>query len=745
MMNGRILWCAALAALAASAVETKYWVLNEAADFEKGNLKKVALRNDGRVTLAPAMLDIFDAQTPYLWAIVEDTKGILYASGGGPGTESAKLLTVDAAGKGRVVTEFDGASVYALAINSKDELFAATSPNGKVYKLTAGKPVVFYDPKQTYVWGMAFDRQDNLYLATGDQGEIHRVEPSGSGKLFFKSDESHARSIAIDKRGNVIVGTEPAGLVLRVSPDGTGFVIYQSQKREITALTVGPNDEIYVAGVGAKQSPGGSTTGVTPVAPTTSSTTPTTSTGPAGAQGQRIAVAPPPTTSVASTTISGGSEVYRISPDGTPVRVFSNGTDVIYAIAVDSKGIPWIGTGNKGGLYRLDTPYLHTKLPVLSSTQATALVARRNGGLAVATGNVGQIVGIGPGLERSGTLESEVLDVAAFSSWGRLANESRLNGGTVVFETRSGNLERPQKNWSPWAPLKDGRVASPQARFLQWRATLAGNGTQSPELRQVDVAYMAKNLPPRIEEVEGTPMNYRSSASAVPVTSMSTPVNPSTMNLPALGRSRPRTPSPPPLSPSSIPSSPLMLTYQKGSVGARWLAIDDNGDSLIYKVEIKGVSEIAWKVLREKVTDQWIAWDSTAFPDGEYQVRVTVSDAPANPPGQGLTASMESEPFTIDNTPPVITNLTAEPASTNMNVRFRVKDVLTVLAKVEYSVDGGEWMIAEPTTRLTDSKEHDYHLVIPRPGVGEILVAVRATDLNDNVATEKTVLKTTQR
>ena len=726
-MNRRILWWAALAAWALGAVETKNWVQSEAGDFEKGNLKRLALRNDGRLSLSPTMAELFDAQTPYLWTIVEDSKGTLYAAGGGPGTESAKLVAVDAAGQGRIVTQFDGASVYALALNAKDELFAATSPNGKVYKITAGKPVVFYDPKQTYVWGMAFDRQGNLFLATGDQGEIHRVEPSGSGKLFFKSDESHARSIAIDRKGNVIVGTEPAGLVLRVAADGTGFVIYQSQKREITALAVGASDEIYVAGVGTKPS----TAPAAPAAPPT---------GPSTGPSPRPAV-PPSTSSASAGTISGGSEVYRIDADGTPLRVFSSDTNVVYAVAIDAKGIPWIGTGNKGGVYRLDTPYLFTTLPVLSPTQATAMVARRNGGLAVATGNVGKIVSIGPGLERNGTIESEVLDVAAFSSWGRLTHEAKLNSGNLAFETRSGNLERPQRNWSAWTTLKDGRVASTQARFLQWRATLAGNGQQSPELRQVDVAYMAKNLAPRLEEVEGTPMNYRSSASAV---SSSSPVarSPGTLSLAALGRPRARSSSTPTLASSS---SPLALTYSKGSIGARWFAMDDNGDELTYKVEIKGSSEIAWKLLRDKVREQSVAWDSTAFPDGQYQVRVTVSDAPDNPPGQGLTAMMESEPFTIDNTPPAITNLTAEPASTNINLRFHVKDELTVLAKVEYSVDGGDWMMAEPTTRLTDSNEHDYHLLVPRPGFGEILVAVRATDSNDNVSTEKTVLKTTER
>ena len=286
------------------------------------------------------------------------------------------------------------------------------------------------------------------------------------------------------------------------------------------------------------------------------------------------------------------------------------------------------------------------------------------------------------------------------------------------------------------------RVCSTFARFLQWRATLGGNGQQSPELRKVDVAYMAKNLAPRLEEVEGTPMNYRASAGTVSSPTSPVPHSPATLSLAALGRPRARSSSSATVAPAS---SPLTLTYSKGSIGARWFAMDDNGDELTYKVEIKGASEIAWKLLRDKVREQAMAWDSTAFPDGSYQVRVTASDAPDNPPGQGLTAMMESEPFTIDNTPPVITNMTAEPASTNMNVRFHVKDELTVLAKVEYSVDGGDWVMAEPTTRLTDSNEHDYHLLVPRPGFGEILVAVRATDSNDNVSSEKTVLKTTER
>ena len=121
-----------------------------------------------------------------------------------------------------------------------DRVYAATSPDGKVYRIAAnGKPEVFYDPKAKYIWALVFDTAGNLFVATGDQGEIHRVTPDGKGTVFFKSDETHVRSLAIDAKGNLIVGTEPGGLVLRVSPAGEGFVLYQMPKREVTAVAAG--------------------------------------------------------------------------------------------------------------------------------------------------------------------------------------------------------------------------------------------------------------------------------------------------------------------------------------------------------------------------------------------------------------------------------------------------------------------------------------------------------------------------
>src|SRR5450755_107888 len=235
------------------AVETRFWEQGDRSDFEKGSLHHLSLRSDGRIFPAPEFKEIFDSSTPYLWAMGADSKGNLYAAGGGSGSGSAKLYAIDPAGQSRTFAELEGLEIHALVVDSADQVYAATDPDGKVYKIGPdGKPQVFYDPHQKYIWAMAFNGKGDLFVATGDQGEIHRVTRDGQGSVFFKTEETHARSLAIDAQDNLIVGTEPGGLILRVSPSGQGFVLYQAPKREITAVALAKDGAIYAAGVGNK-------------------------------------------------------------------------------------------------------------------------------------------------------------------------------------------------------------------------------------------------------------------------------------------------------------------------------------------------------------------------------------------------------------------------------------------------------------------------------------------------------------
>jgi hypothetical protein len=435
---------------------------------------------------------------------------------------------------------------------------------------------------------------------------------------------------------------------------------------------------------------------------------------------------PPPTLAPASSGLA-GSEVYRIDLSGQPRRVWSDAREIVYAIGFDREGRAILGTGNRGNIYRLDSEFLSTLLVNSPPTQVTSMVSAPNGALFAVTGNIGKVYQVGPEQEKDGTLESDVFDAGSFTDWGRLSWKGAPRGGAIAFQTRSGNLDRPQKNWSPWTPV-DGRIPSPSARFLQWKLTMkaAGNGA-SPDVSNVEVAYQPRNIAPVVSTIEITPANYKFQAQPLMLT-------PSTsITLPPIGGKR--NPSVPMLG-----SSSQTLPFAKGHIGARWLASDDNGDELKYTVEIRSVNETVWKKLKTDLTERYYSWDSTAFPDGEYVLRVTASDAPDNPPDRALEAQLVSEPFVIDNTPPQISGLTATAQGNKLTVKWHAADALNPIENAEYSVNGGDWKMAEPTTRLSDSQQHDYSITIDRPQ-GEVTVAVRVSDRFENQSVASTVVR----
>ncbi len=700
------------------AVDTKTWEQGSMEDFDQGTLHHLSLSSDGRLTVAPRLTEVYDSSLAVLWSVARDSKGTIYTGGGSLGGERAKLFSIDSQGRGKVLAELDGIAVQAIAIDRQDRVYAATSPDGKVYRVDAsGKAEVFYDPKTKYIWALAFAKNGDLYVATGDRGEIHRVTPVGAGSVFFRTEEAHARSMVVDAADNLIVGTEPSGLIMRVTPAGgagQGFVLYQAPKREITAVAVGPDGAIYAVGAGSRTT--------TPVAAPASvgappQPAPQVPTPPGLVQIVGPTPIPAPLPILSSQAVAGGSEIYRIQSDGYPRRIWSHSQDLVYALAFDAQGRLLAGTGNHGNLYRIDSDYSYTRLLNVEPTQITGLLRAPEGRVYAVTGNIGQVIAIGPELEASGTFESDVLDAGGFSYWGHVGKQPEAAEATVI-ETRSGNLGRAQRNWSAWAALNQGRVTSPPARFLQYRATLNGNAA----LDEVGIAYEMKNVAPVVAQVEITPPNYRFPAPAA--TAATTSPSP-TLVLPPIQRH--------PAQSSIVSSDPgtPALTFAKGQIGARWLAEDDNGDALHFRVEIRGVNETAWQLLRDKVRERYLSWDSTAYADGKYVLRITAIDAPSNPPDQALTGLRESDPFLIDNTPPEIT--------WTGPLQFHVKDALSTLGKAEYSVNGGDWIVVEPTTRLTDSEEHDYRIALSASPANGMTLAVRVEDAFGNQAVAKKV------
>src|SRR5213079_1619766 len=119
--------------------------------------------------------------------------------------------------------------------------------------------------------------------------------------------------------------------------------------------------------------------------------------------------------------------------------------------------------------------------------------AATNGGLYSATSNLGKIFLLSSSPDSDGSYESDVFDAHGFSKWGRA--EFRGKGNVDLF-ARSGNVDKPDRNWSTWKKVdlqQDSQVAAPSARFVQWKAILHP-GNSEPRVDSVSLSYLPKNV-----------------------------------------------------------------------------------------------------------------------------------------------------------------------------------------------------------------------------------------------------------
>lgn len=737
---------------------TRRWQQSTYEEFLKGTAHGVAVRSDGRLELAPKFTLVADADASYLWSVRLDPKGTLYAAGGSPG----KVFRFDSSAKPTVVFDSVDLSAQAIAFDSKGVLYVGTSPDGKVYKVSAsGEKSVFFDPKTKYIWDLAFGPDGTLYVATGDKGQLFSVAPDGKGELFYSSDEAHIRVLAFDANKNLIAGTEPSGRILRISrtsgrggdknskpgtSTGTeGFVLYETSKREVTALAVAPDGNIYASAIGEKPRAGAA-------APTTVISTPqgttTITTGVSGlAQAQSQIQAPfLPFPSLVS------SSIYRISPDGAPEELWTSREDSVYALGVASDGRLLAGTGNNGALLAIDGRGVFAQLAKAGSSQITGIVENSSGKAFLCTSNPGKVFSLGPEYEAEGSYESHSFDAQLFSQWGRIewwsppataspkssSGAAHGNEPRVEFFVRSGNTDDPGKEWSRWfGPYTKSGAATeaPSARFAQWKAVIH-DGRPGDGLDWVSLAYLPRNVAPVIDGIAIQEPGVR--AQSQPVISSNQPAS-VILKMPAA----------PTVAGVTITQSSSSSRFeqapqgvmQKGYQTVLWTAHDDNEDELQYAVYFRGENEKDWKLLKDKLDQKFYSFDTTALADGTYYLKIIATDAPSNPPAAALTSERESERFEVDNTPPVVEDVRVGPASGKMTgghpVSFTARDASSAIDRAQYSLDGGEWILVSPNKGISDAPVEHYDFGIPAASPGEHTIAVRVYDRFENVGTAK--------
>jgi hypothetical protein len=711
-------------AIPAFAGDPVIWETGSRTELLRGDVRGVSITDTGALLLAPQFAQMFNTEQPYVWSSATDGAGNIYLGTGHDG----KLYKVGSDGKGSLLYDAAELDVTALAVGRDGAVYAGTSPDGKVYRIGVdGKADVYFDPPDKYIWSLAVLPDGQLAVGTGDNGKLYRVAAAGAkpeSSLLIDTNETHVISLAVDAKGQLIAGTDPGGLVLRILPEGKAFALFDSSLREIHALAPAADGSIYALALSdAASTPRGGT-----VAPTPQSADSSSGQGGATVTITAIDESGNPVQSQASGGRSRNdlstarSAVFRILPDGGTDVLWNSSTVTGFAIApAPQGGGVLIGTADKGRIYSVTNEGRDTLL--LQSTEGQiSTFTTRGRELFAASSNQGKLFRLGSDVASEGSYESAVRDTKLVSTWGRIWWRGQ---GNVELQTRTGNSERPDTTWSEWsAPYRDpagAQVTSPRARFIQWRAVLraaaASAGNVETRMEDVSLAYLPRNVAPEITNITTLPVGV----------GLQTIVQIQTdPNIESSG-----------LDPSlfgAVAQVPPRRLYQRGAHSLQWQAEDRNGDTLEYSVYYRSMNESSFRLLKDKLRDNFFTVDGAALADGRYVFKVVASDAPDNSGGQALTGERTSEPVDIDNTPPVIRSVgEAQVAGDRVRVTFEVEDATGMVKRADTSVDGAAWRAVFPDDGIADSPHERYTLDLPITGAGEHTVSLRAFDMSGNV------------
>src|ERR1700689_2510032 len=110
---------------------TRTWEQSKFDELTKGTAAGVAIRSAGGLELAPTFKSLYATPSTYIWAIAADDAGNVYVAAGAP----ARVYRITPDGKAAIIFEPKELQVQALRTGSGGAIYAATAPDGKVYKL----------------------------------------------------------------------------------------------------------------------------------------------------------------------------------------------------------------------------------------------------------------------------------------------------------------------------------------------------------------------------------------------------------------------------------------------------------------------------------------------------------------------------------------------------------------------------------------------------------------------------------
>lgn len=666
----------------ARAVGTRTFELDSLEKLSGGDLKGVAVGSDGVVRAGWTLGSVpmpGGAGTTATCAVALADGSVLVGTGPSGGGKIVRVANDQAT----VYADTGENAVSALAVDrsTPGTVYAATT-SGKIYRVSKGKADVLATiPGVDGVFALAVDKAGTaLFAGTGSDGAVVRVDASGTSSVYFKTDEPFVVSLAVADDGAVYAGTGGKGLLYRITAPGRATVLYDFHGEDVHAIATAPGGRVYaIANEGAAAAGSESTDSAASARRSSGGRT-------------------PPGPSTATKPKAGKGALWRFDAQGRPERMMHHDDFHYVSLAVDDRGVPYVGTGAEGRIYTVDEAHTVSLVADTDERQITAIslgaAARAHFVLGSDPATFHRILATG-GPDAVWT--SKPLDAGLRARFGHLTWRGT---GALEVSTRSGDTQTPDTTWSPWSTpvAQGGAVQSPAGRYVQVRARLRDG---SASIGDVNLAFRTDNLRAVVTDIAARERGGAAEAKEGIAPSGGSP-----------GR-------------------------HDSVVKVTWKVDNPDEDELRYRVQFRREGEARWLDATrpdEVVTKAELDWDTAALPEGKYRLRVQATDEIANPLGDVTEHALESAPVLVDNTPPIFKSVGVQ----GRRLRAEVVDGLGPIVRIEVAVDGRlEWRPVAAVDGLFDTADEAVDadlapLLSAAGGAGPHVVAVRAYDAAGN-------------
>jgi len=735
--------CIALAVAPAWAVKTKSWTHEQPAHFLAGKLENVVVSSQGEVMLGREIKVLHEAEdeAEVINALAQAGDGLIYAATGPNGI----IYKIDGEKVSRFATLPDGGSALSLLFDKNGKLLVGTGggDQAKIYTIDGrGRARVFHEPQDArYVWAMARGPRNQIYAATGIEGQLHVIDADGkTSKVLADIKPKNILCLAYGPDNMLYAGTDEDGLIYRINPTTGGlYVMYDAKEPEISAIVVDHQGNVFAStawdsqarpGRAVADKPGGK-----PDRADEERHEGTAETRPSGKSGK--------------SNDDNGNKKKEKAEEELKTRALK--------IASTQRGrIAGVTAGAGNAIYRIDADGFVTE--VFREPVMILAMAEDEGILYAATGNEGRLYTIAIDDDRTtmiAKLEPNQATALLHLPSGRLVvgtanaptlvrvSEGYASKGTLVSKPLDARqiVKWGRLVWDANVPngtkltvaTRSGNVEDEEAdTWDTWSAEM--NATVAQQVASPGARFLQYRLTFESSDPSATAILRKLTAAWIEENRP-----PQIIALRALSaQDEAKQPSGgSPKVKALVGSSGFGQKSKPGPEShwvVKWKAADPNNDRLRYEVFFRASGTRRWVQMAKKLKELLCIWDTRTVPDGTYETRVVADDSLDNPSGTELKDARISDTIIVDNTAPDVTIDQFERRGKDaLAIQVTITDALSPIAGASYSVDSSEeWVPVAAADDVFDSLSESLIFTIDDLESGEHWITLRVSDQQGN-------------